>query len=104
MSSDARGEGGGGDKSKVHQVSNRPMHLHVRRWAITAEGQMNRFLGISYIWDREKGSCKVSAAAYIERVARRFRLEDSRTNETPMEAGFEMSESDFVVEPPQRTL
>ena len=42
---------------------------HIRKkWAITTEGQMNRFLGISYVWDREKGSCKPSAAAYIERV------------------------------------
>ena len=37
---------------------------------------MNRFLGISYVWDRAKGSCKANAAAYIERVARRFGLED----------------------------
>ena len=41
---------------------------HIRKkWAITAEGLMNRFLGISYTWDREKGSCKASAAAYIRR-------------------------------------
>ena len=68
--------------------------------AITAEGQM--VLGISYTWDREKGSCKSSAAAYIERVARRFGLEDTsatRTHATPMEAGFEISESDFVKDP-----
>jgi hypothetical protein len=67
-----------------------------KKWAITAEGQMNRFLGISYTWDREKGSCKASAAAYIERAARRFGLEDTRTRATPMEAGFEINESDFV--------
>ena len=60
---------------------------------------MNRFLGISYMWDREKGSCKASAAAYIDRLAGRFGLEDTRTNATSMEAGFEMSESDFVEEP-----
>jgi uncharacterized protein (DUF2267 family) len=73
---------------------------HIRKkWAITAEGQMNRFLGISYTWDREKGSCKASAAAYIERVARRFGLEDTSTHATPMEAGFEINESDFVEEP-----
>ena len=70
-----------------------------KKWAITAEGQMNRFLGISYTWDREKGSCKASAAAYIERVARRFGLEDTRTHATPMEAGFEINESDFIEEP-----
>jgi uncharacterized protein (DUF2267 family) len=70
-----------------------------KKWAITAEGQMNRFLGISYTWDREKGSCKASAAAYIERVAKRFGLEDTRTYATPMEAGFEINESDFVEEP-----
>jgi hypothetical protein len=67
-----------------------------KKWAIPAEEQMNRFLGISYTWDREKGSCKASAAAYIERAARRFGLEDTRTRATPMEAGFEINESDFV--------
>ena len=85
---------------------------HIRKkWAITAEGQMNRFLGIvtgiSYVWDREKGSCKASAAAYttmIERVARRFGLEDTRTHETPMETGFEISESDFVEEPTEEMI
>ena len=41
---------------------------------------MNRFLGTSYTWDREKGSCKASAAAYIERVAKRCGLEDTRTH------------------------
>ena len=65
---------------------------------------MNRFLGISYVWDREKGSCKASSAAYIERVARQFGLEDTRTHETPMEAGFEISESDFVEEPTEEMI
>ena len=73
---------------------------HIRKkWAMTAEWQMNMFLGIAYTWDREKGSCKASAAAYMERVARRFGLENTRTYATPMEAGFEISESDFVEEP-----
>ena len=39
---------------------------HPKKCAITAEGQMNRFVGISYHWD-EKGSCKATVAAYIER-------------------------------------
>ena len=65
---------------------------------------MNRFLGILYVWDREKGSCKASAAAYIERGARRFGLEDTRTHGTPMEAGFEISESDFVEEPTEEMI
>jgi hypothetical protein len=69
---------------------------HIRKkWAITAEWQMNRFLGISYTWDREKGSYKASVATYIERVARRFGLEDT-THVTQMEARFEIYESDFV--------
>jgi hypothetical protein len=65
---------------------------------------MNGFLGISYTWDREKGSCKVSVADYIERVARRFGLEDTRTHATPMEARFEINESDFVEEPTEEML
>jgi len=78
---------------------------HIRKkWAITAEGQMNRFLGISYTWDRDKGSCKASAAAYIERVAKRFGLEDTRTYATPLEAGFEINESDFVEEPTEEMI
>ncbi len=40
---------------------------HIRKkWAITAEGQMNRFRGIFYILDREKRSYKTSTATYIE--------------------------------------
>jgi hypothetical protein len=59
---------------------------HIRKkWAITGEGQMNRFLGISYTWDREKGRCKASATSHIERVSRHFGLEDTRTHATPME-------------------
>jgi hypothetical protein len=78
---------------------------HIRKkWVITAEGQMNRFLGISYTWDREKGSCKTSAAAYIERVAKRFGLEDTRTHTTPMEDGFEINETDFVEEPTEEMI
>ena len=78
---------------------------HIRKkWAITAEGQMNRFLGISYIWNWEIGSCKASASAYIERVARRFGLEETRTHNTPMEAGFEISENDFVEEPTEEMV
>ena len=75
-----------------------------KKWAITAEGQMNKFLGISYTWDREKGSCKASTAAYIARVAKRFGLDDTRTHATPMEAGFEMSESDFVEKPTEEMI
>jgi hypothetical protein len=78
---------------------------HIRKkWAITAEGQMSRFLGISYTWDREKGSCKASAAAYIERIASRFGLEDTRTHAIPMEAGFEINESDIVEEPTEEMM
>jgi hypothetical protein len=34
----------------------------------------------------------------LKRVAKRFGLEDTRTHDTPMEAGFEINESDFVEE------
>jgi hypothetical protein len=54
--------------------------------------------------DRAKGSCKASAAAYIEKVSRRFGLEDTRTHATPMEAGFEINESDFVEEPTEEMI
>ncbi len=78
---------------------------HIRKkWVITDEGQMNRFLGISYVWDRVKGSSKANTTEYIERVARRFGLEDTRIHETPMEAGFEISESDFVEEPTEEMI
>jgi hypothetical protein len=65
---------------------------------------MNRFLGISYTWDREKGNCKVSTAAYIETMVRLFGLEDTRTHDTPMETGFEINESDFVEEPTEEMI
>jgi hypothetical protein len=64
-----------------------------RRWNTTHEGRLTRFLGINYNWSA--GSCTCNAAAYIERIARRFDITEMRLPDTAIDAGFEIIEADF---------
>jgi hypothetical protein len=66
-----------------------------RRWNTTHEGRLARFLGINYVWSA--GSCTCNAAAYIERIARRFEVTEMRLPDSPLDAGFEVTEADFEV-------
>ena len=66
-----------------------------RRWNTTHEGRLTRFLGINYNWSA--GSCTCNAAAYIERIARRFDITEMRLPDTAIDAGFEITETDFEV-------
>jgi len=66
-----------------------------RRWNTTHEGRLARFLGINYVWSA--GSCTFNAAAYIERIARRFEVTEMRLPDSPLDAGFEVTEADFEV-------
>ena len=67
-----------------------------RRWNTTHEGRLARFLGINYTWS--VGSCTCNAAAYIERIARRFDIMETRLPDSPIDAGFEITEADFEIE------
>jgi len=75
-----------------------------RKWKTTAEGKLNRYLGINYRWDEEACSCTVTTSAYIERIAKRFGLEETRLPDSPMDAGFEVVESDFDVPPTEEMV
>jgi hypothetical protein len=67
-----------------------------RRWNTTHEGRLTRFLGINYNWSGT-GSCTCNAATYIERIARRFGVTEIRLPDSPIDAGFEITEADFEV-------
>ena len=66
-----------------------------RRWNTTHEGRLTRFLGINYNWSA--GSCTCNAAACIKRIARRFDVTETRLPDSPIDAGFEITEADFEV-------
>jgi hypothetical protein len=68
-----------------------------RKWKTTSEGKLNRYLGINYRWDEEACSFTSTVSAYIERIAKRFGLEETRLPDSPMDAGFEVVESKFDV-------
>jgi hypothetical protein len=60
---------------------------------------MSRFLGYQTSGIVKNDVVRAaSASAYIERVSRRFGLEDTRTHESV----FEISESDFVEDPTEK--
>ena len=56
---------------------------------------MTRFLSINYNWSA--GSCTCNAAACIKRIARRFDVTETRLPDSPIDAGFEITEADFEV-------
>ncbi len=65
------------------------------RWNTTHEGRLSRFLDINYVWS--SGSCTCNEEAYIERIVRRFEVSEMRLPDSPLDAGFEVTESDFEV-------
>ena len=75
-----------------------------RKWKTTPEGKLNRYLGINYRWDEAACSCTATASAYIDRIAKRFGLEETRLPDSPMEAGFEIIESDFDIPPTEEMI
>ena len=73
---------------------------HLRKtWGITHEGTLDRFLGIHFERSQDKWSWTASMGAYIDKIVKRFGLEDSRKVTTPMEPGFALNAEDFLEEP-----
>jgi hypothetical protein len=64
------------------------VHIN-RKWKTTEEGKLNRYLGINHRWDEAACSCTATVSSYIERIAKRFGLEETRLPDSPMDAGFE---------------
>lgn len=73
-------------------------HLN-KTWKITDEGVLNRFLGVHFERSADGWEWKATMATYIDRIVERFGLKDSRRADTPMEAGFVLTEEDFLEEP-----
>ena len=65
---------------------------------------MNIYLGINYRWDESSCSYTTTASAYIDRITKRFGLEETRLPDSPMDAGFEVVESDFDVPPTEEMI
>ena len=78
-------------------------HLN-KAWNVTLEGKMERFLGIHFSQEEKSGKWKATMAMYIDRIAKRFKLEDTRVVETPLEAGFILSAQDFETDPTEEMI
>ena len=65
---------------------------------------VNQHTGQSNRWDEEACSCISTTSAYIERIAKRLGLEETRLPDSPMDAGFEVVESDFDVPPTEEMV
>ena len=70
-----------------------------KKWKTTTEGKLNHYLGINYRWDETSCSYTTTSIAYIDRIAKKFGLEETRLPDSPMDARFEVVESDFDVPP-----
>lgn len=78
---------------------------HLRKtWGITHEGTLDRFLGIHFERSQDKWSWTASMGAYIDKIVKRFGLEDSRKVTTPMEPGFVLTAEDFIEEPTEAMI
>ena len=66
-----------------------------RRWNTTHEGRLTRFLGMNYNWSAS--SCTCNTVTYIERITRRFDVTETRLPDSPIDVGFEITETNFEV-------
>jgi hypothetical protein len=78
---------------------------HLRKtWSITHEGTLDRFLGIHFERGKDKWSWSATMGTYIDKIVKRFGLEESRGVKTPMEPGFVLTEEDFAEEPTESMI
>jgi hypothetical protein len=71
---------------------------------ITHEGTLDRFLGIHFERSQDRWSWSATMGTYIDKIVKRFVLEDSRKFATPMEPGFVLTEEDFKEEPSESMI
>ena len=73
---------------------------HLRQqWKITDEGVLKRFVGLNFVRNETGDRWEVSMGPYIDKVCKRFNLEDARRKETPMDAGFMITPEDIREDP-----
>ena len=69
---------------------------HLRQsWEIEDTGQLDRFLGINFRRSDDKKEWAASAATYIDRIVKRFDLNDTVVVKVPMDPGFTLTAEDF---------
>ena len=73
---------------------------HLKKsWDITCEGTLDRFLAVHFTRSQDGWSWKADMRAYIEKIANRFGLTETKQYRTPMDPGFVLAKSDFTEEP-----
>jgi hypothetical protein len=70
-----------------------------KRWNVTCEGTLDRFLAVNFIPTRSGWGWSCNMKAYIEKIAQRFDLTETRVVKTPLDPGFVLTEDDFEAEP-----
>ena len=70
-----------------------------KTWKVTREGVLDRFLAVNFTRSADGWSWEACLKSYIEKIAKRFDLTESRPVKTPLEPGFALTESDFDQEP-----
>ena len=78
---------------------------HLRKtWGITHEGTFDRFLGIHFERSQDKWSWSATIGTYIDKIVKRFGLEESRKFTTSLEPGFALTVEDFAEEPTESMI
>ena len=70
-----------------------------KTWKITCEGTLDRFLAVNFSRSADGWCWTACLSSYIEKIAVRFGLTETRVYKTPMEPGFVLTEDDFKEEP-----
>ena len=70
--------------------------MHLRQsWEIEDTGQLDRFLGINFRHSDDKKEWATSSATYIDRIVKRFDLNDTVEVKVSMDPGFTLTVEDF---------
>ena len=78
---------------------------HLRKtWGITHEGTFDRFLGIHFERSQDKWSWSATIGTYIDKIVKRFGLEESRKFTTSLEPGFALTVEEFAEEPTESMI
>jgi hypothetical protein len=69
---------------------------HLRQsWEIEDTGQLDRFLGINFRRSDDKKEWSASTYTYLDRIVKRFDLNDTVVVKVPMDPGFTLTAEDF---------
>ena len=68
--------------------------LLARRYKIKDIGEIKEYLGIDINYECEKNEMKLSQTKYIEKLAKKYKIENSKVYKTPMETKLNLEKSD----------